>query len=198
MNMRKIRFLGVLVLFLAGCLAPRYSIPTQPGGDYAQLYSAGAWGEDSDIWIYPDDTFKVTRISSRSRRIEGTRSGYRRGAFHSVVDLVQKENAWKITSGSLARDTDAAETRQREAVGVMDSSHDYVEIRFGGQTMKADYSGAEGYAEMLPSAKLVVSFARIVKRMESLTRETGRVDTAGVSCPADMDGHNRRGERKVQ
>ncbi len=161
-----------LTAILTGCLAPKYVVPTPPGSNYAHLYSAGSWGVNSDIWIYPDDTFKVTDFSSLSRRIEETRSGYRHGAFHSVIDLVQSENAWKITSASLMQDMKSAARLKGEAVGVMDSSHDYLDIRFGGRAMKADFS--EGYAEMLPSAKLLDGFALIVGRMVSLTRGTSR------------------------
>ena len=153
---------------ISGCLTAKYDAPKPTTADYAHLHLKGSWGFDSDIWLYPDDSFTVTIFHSRNHRIDETYEGHAQGAFRSLILLVDRNHGWNITAALLKAEVEAA--RNGEGFGVMDQSHATLDIASRGRTFHADFYAADSYAARYPSANSVATFSKLESHILNVTR----------------------------
>ena len=151
-------FVGAILLFLLqqSELLRRSKTPSE----FLRLHWHGGWATDGDIWVYPDDSYRVRHYNSHSGVIETERSGRHQGLFSGLVATADARHAWQITTASLS-DEVATLTPKGHVLGVMDSNHAFLEFRLTDRTLVADFYAADSFAKSLPEAQQLQSFAAL-------------------------------------
>ncbi len=127
---------------------------------FLRLHWHGGWGVDGDIWVYPDDTYRVRRYNSHSGAVETDRTGRHHGLFSELVATADARHAWQITTASL-NDEVSTLTPKGHVHGVMDSNHAFLEFRLPDRTLVADFYASDSFAKFLPDAQQLKTFAML-------------------------------------
>lgn len=140
-------------------------------GEFLHLRIDGGWGFDRDIWIFPDDSFRVhyIRVPEGATK-EDDRVGTNPGAFERIVALTDSLNGWRITSESLQVDIKSA-SNGKGSMMVTDSDHAYLEFNLPKKKLKADFYAAGSMAEYYTEAREVSEFAKLENAIRKEIKE---------------------------
>ena len=148
---------AILILFVPWAEFIRFR---EAPPEFLRLHWHGGWGGTGDIWIYPNDSYRVRHYDSHSGATTKDRSGKKPGLFKSVVALVDSQNAWKITTESLNAEVEDL-TPKGLVIGVSDAKHTFLELRLKHRMLVADFYAADSFAKDLPNAHQLKAFSAI-------------------------------------
>ncbi len=133
-----------------------------PSPSQIHLYLDGQWNMDSDVFIYPDDTYVYHTYSDKDRKTVRKLTGKSKGLFLEVIGLVEKFKMWTFTADSLKQDLQKAQIG-KGGMGVSDANHEYLTITFGGQMLKADFYATHTFSSHYPDAKELAAFDNVTQ-----------------------------------
>lgn len=110
--------------------------------EYLHLHSV-RMTDVTDIWIFPDDSFRKLEIRYGPSEIKIEVSGKAKGAFQRVVQQATDEKAWEISSASLRQDLQVASNGHSGQV--FDGDRDSIEFRLKRHTLIADFCAARSF-----------------------------------------------------
>jgi hypothetical protein len=140
-------------------------------GEFLHLRVDGGWGFDRDVWIFPDDSFRVHYLKvPEGADQEEDRVGNNPGSFGRIVSLADALNGWRITSESLQVDLNSA-SKGKGSILVTDADHAYLEFNLPKKKLKADFYAADSMAESYIEAREVSDFAKLEDAMRKETKE---------------------------
>ncbi len=160
---------GSVLLFLFSALVFVYAIlrSREPSPPYVRLQVNGGWGFDSDIRIFPDDSYQVRGYSHHTGESD-FRDGTRDGLFSEIIALADTGNAWKLTGASL--EAEAKALAGGGTVCIFDANHDFLELKLKDRSLVVDFYGAESWARFHPDTQQIETFAELVKTIRMKTK----------------------------
>ena len=166
---QKLLALSLCALYV-GCTETEVGSTGARTAEFIRLHTHGGWGFDGDIWLYPDDSFRVRYYDSSSGEISEDRGGSKDGVFSDIVALADSTKAWDITTRSLEADIEKAD-EDGKILGVTDSNHVFLEFRLQNRTLVADFYASRAFAETYPKASQVAAFAALEKAIFSAVKK---------------------------
>lgn len=160
---------GSVVLFIFSALVFVYSIlrSREPSPPYVRLQVNGGWGFDSDIRIFPDDSYQVRGYSHHTGESD-FRDGTRDGLFSEIIALADTGNAWTLTTASL--NAEAQALSPGGSSGIFDANHDFLELKLKDRALLLDFYGAESLVRFYPDTQQIKTFAELVKTIRMKTK----------------------------